>query len=113
MTPPKDVRDIFPDFSVLVEKASAMKVAIDPLLLSQVLSVSVQLDPLDQPLGTQDREHAITEWSKMLAQNQGQALAADDFWEWFKKWFVPDPMQADKMWLRILAQAKAIGRRPI
>jgi hypothetical protein len=107
----KDPTEIFPNFSSLFDQASQMNVTIDRAALSQILSATVHLDTCKTPLGDQQRAQALAEWRNLLLQNQGQSLPSMDLWEWIKKWLVPDPVQAERVWQRIQARMRETAGR--
>ncbi|MBZ5656331.1 MAG: hypothetical protein LAO56_13755 [Acidobacteriia bacterium] len=108
----KDPREIFPNFSSLFGQASKMNVKIDGAALTQLLSVTVQLNARKTPVPPSRRIQALAEWSALLQQKQGQVLDATDIWEWIKKWIVPDPVHADRLWRHvILTRSEEAGAR--
>jgi hypothetical protein len=103
---PEDPNEMFPNFPSLFAQAAKMNVKIDRRALSQLLSVTVHLNARETPLPDSQRIQALAEWSALLEQKQGQVLEATDIWEWFKKWLVPDPVHADRLW-RYTVQARS------
>jgi hypothetical protein len=100
--------DVFPNFSALFQQAAEMSVRITPATAALLMSAIAHL-PAFKQLSAGRQAEAGAEWYDLLVKRRDRTLQTADIWEWIKKWFLPDPVQAMRIWRYILSQSKTSG----
>jgi hypothetical protein len=100
--------EVFPNFPALFQHAAEMDVRITPATVALLLSAIAHLPAFRRPSAGGQVE-ATAEWNDLLASRRGRTLQAADIWEWIKKWFLPDPVQAIRIGKYILSQSRTLG----
>jgi len=95
---PKNLQQAFGDFSDLLAEAEKRNMSFHnkavPLL--QRVVVRVAASPVRAMPAGRLHPQALSSWSELLDQKQGQVIVEADIIEWLRRWF-PDPVQGERI----------------